>query len=68
MASVHVLLSPDRDELEVEAKDVGGLLNKLGLREGEVLVIDLSSSSLLTHDERLSEGQRIELRRVVSGG
>ncbi|HIE04503.1 MAG TPA: hypothetical protein EYP61_07060 [Candidatus Latescibacteria bacterium] len=68
MATVQVLLKPDGRKLEVEAKDVRELLGKLGIREGYVLVIDTTSSFLLTPDERLSEGQRLELRRVISGG
>jgi len=68
MGNIKVLIRPDGREVEVEVKDVRELLRKLGLGEGEVLVIDVTSSSLLTPDEGLSEGQRLELRRVVSGG
>lgn len=68
MGNIKVLIRPDGREVEVEVKDVRELLRKLGLWEGEVLVIDTASSSLLTPDEGLSEGQRLELRRVVSGG
>lgn len=68
MGNVKVSIRPEGKEVEVEAKDVRELLRKLGLREGEVLVIDATSSSLLTPDEGLSEGQELELRRVISGG
>jgi len=64
-----VFLRPEEREVELEdVKDVRGLLRKLGLREGDVLVIDAKSSSLLTPDEGLSDGQEVEVRRVISGG
>lgn len=49
-------------------KSVAGLLHALRLRAEEVLVIDLEKHTLLTVDEPLFPEQRLEIRRVISGG
>ncbi|HID12045.1 MAG TPA: hypothetical protein EYP17_12240 [Candidatus Latescibacteria bacterium] len=66
---IKVLLQPEGRTVEIEGvRDVQGLLRKLGLRGGDVMVIDVGSSSLLTPDEGLFDGQEVEVRRVISGG
>ncbi|HPR64837.1 MAG TPA: hypothetical protein PK014_11505 [Thermoanaerobaculia bacterium] len=47
---------------------VGEMLNVLGMRREEVLVIDREEGILLQEGDKLSPDQSIEVRRVISGG
>jgi sulfur carrier protein len=61
-----VLRNPKR-EIDVPAPaNVGQLLRDLDLVAESVLVV--RNDTLVTHDERLSEADVIEIRPVVSGG
>jgi len=44
------------------------MLNVLGMRREEVLVIDREEGILLQEGDKLSPDQSIEVRRVISGG
>ncbi len=60
------LRNPDR-EVEVAAdRSVRDVLAELGIDPDTVLVI--RDRELLTRGERLREGDRIEIRPVISGG
>jgi sulfur carrier protein len=61
-----VLRNPKR-ELDVPAPaNVGQLLRDLDVVPESVIVI--RNDTLATHDERLSDGDIVEIRPVISGG
>ncbi|HMC41261.1 MAG TPA: MoaD/ThiS family protein [Acidimicrobiales bacterium] len=64
---MKVLLRNPRRELEMSGPvRVSKLLETLGINPETVLVI--RNDTLVTHDERLEEPDRIEIRPVISGG
>lgn len=65
---VKVLLLPEKKELEVDANNVGELLEKLNIYFGEVIVIDRKERKILDLDDLLNSGADIEIRKVISGG
>lgn len=66
---MEVLIRPDNIDLKLDnIKNVKELIKKFGFQEEEVLVIDRDGKRLLTIDENLNQNQKIEIRKVVSGG
>ena len=64
---MRVLLRNPRRELEVEGPlSVGKLLRQLDLNRESVLVI--RGDTLVTHDAKLADDDRVEIRPVISGG
>jgi len=64
---VKVVILPDRVTREVEARNVGELLAKLGLHADAHLVV--RGEEILTRDVRLKgEEEGIEVWPVISGG
>jgi sulfur carrier protein len=64
---MKVILRQPRREIDVQGvKSVRGLLNRLDLVAESYLVI--RGDDLLTVDDRLTEGDVVELRPVISGG
>jgi sulfur carrier protein len=64
---VKVLLRNPRREIEVAGgRDVNRLLDELGLNREAHLVI--RNGTLVPGDERLEDGDTIEVRPVISGG
>jgi sulfur carrier protein len=64
---VKVLLRNPRREIEVAGgRDVNRLLDELGLNREAHLVI--RNGTLVPGDERLDDGDTIEVRPVISGG
>ena len=65
MITVH--MEPGGEVREFHSLNtVLGLMNKLGLKPGEALII--RDGALLTSDRRLRHGDRIEVRSVISSG
>ena len=60
------LRNPDRTVEITGTKTVSELLRELGIVPEAVLVI--RDATLLTRDERLEEGDEVEVRPVLSGG
>ncbi len=65
---MKVRITPEGREFEMSAKNVKELIGQLDLNEEEVIIIDLDKQSLLTPDVRLHPDQKIEIRRIISGG
>ncbi len=64
---MKVRITPQGREVEISGvRTVHGLLTRLGVLEGTVLVI--RGQALLTADSALSDDETIEVRSVVSGG
>jgi sulfur carrier protein ThiS len=64
---VKVLLRNPRRELDVPGSTtVAALLRRLELNPESVLVI--VGDELVTHDARLADDARVEIRPVISGG
>ena len=64
---MKVLLRNPRREIEVDGPTtVGALLVELDLNPESVLVI--VGDELVTHDARLADDARVEIRPVISGG
>jgi sulfur carrier protein len=64
---MRVVLRNPRRELDLPApRDVGRLLRDLEIVPESVLVI--RNDTLATHDERLDDGDVVEIRPVTSGG
>lgn len=64
---MKVVLLPERKELTVAgSRVVGALLRELGMLPGTVMVI--RNNELMTEDERIADGDSVEIRRVISGG
>lgn len=62
-----VMRIPKRREIEIEGrKQVSSALRELGIAPETVLVI--RGDRLLTRDSWLEEGDRVEVRPVMSGG
>lgn len=65
--TITVLMEPKGETLTLPRhKTVLQLLNKLGLRQGTVLVI--RDGGLLTQDREIAAGDHITIRTVVSSG
>ncbi len=60
------LRNPDREVEVTGPKTVAEVLAELGIVPEAVLVI--RDSTLLTRDDRVEEGDEIEVRPVLSGG
>ncbi|HIE05372.1 MAG TPA: hypothetical protein EYP58_01080 [bacterium (Candidatus Stahlbacteria)] len=66
---MEVTIKPDNKKLSIGAvKDVKELIKQIGYGEEEVLIIDPEEWRLLSIDERLRPDQKIEIRKVISGG
>jgi len=65
---MKVRITPEGREFEMSATNVKELIGQLDLNEEEVIIIDLDKQSLLTPDVRLHPDQKIEIRRIISGG
>jgi len=66
---MEILIRPENRKLKIEGiTNIKDLLKKLNLREEEVLIIDLEGDRLLTIDDKLKLDQKIEVRKVISGG
>ena len=66
---MEVIIKPENREISIEGiKTVEELLEKLKYRKEEVLVIDLNSGKLLPAWEKISGSEKIEIRKVISGG
>lgn len=64
---MKVILLPERKELTFAgSRVVSSLLRELGMLPGTVMVI--RNDELMTDDERIREGDSVEIRRVISGG
>lgn len=63
---VRVVILPDRQEKEVDARTVADLLRELGLHRDAHLVV--RGEDILTSDVRLSSEDRVEVYPVISGG
>lgn len=64
---ITVRLEPQAEDLELyRIKTVLGLLNKLNLRPTMALVV--RDGSLLTPDQRLTDGDHVLVRKVTSAG
>ncbi len=64
---MKVLLRNPRREIEVQGgRDVNRLLDELGLNREAHLVI--RNGTLVPGDQRLDDGDTIEVRPVISGG
>ena len=64
---MRVTILPDREVREVEARNVGELLAKLGLHADAHLVV--RGEDILTRDVRLKDDEDgIEVWPVISGG
>ncbi len=66
---MEIIIKPENREVSLErAKTVAELLEKLKYKKEEVLVIDINSGKLLPAWEKLSGSEKIEIRKVISGG
>lgn len=57
---------PGREVREVEAVNVGQLLQRLGLHQDAYLVV--RGDEILTRDTRLKSDEEVDLIPVISGG
>src|SRR5262245_36982565 len=64
--SMRVIILPDRDVREVDARTVGDLLRTLGLHRDAHLVV--RGEDILASDVRLAEADEVEVWPVISGG
>ena len=64
--SIHFLAEENTESRDTRAGTVQGLLDELGLSR-EVFVVKLNGE-VVTEEEPLSEGDAVELVKVVSGG
>ena len=62
---ITVYLANKKKTIEIEAKTVMQLLEKLGYFELEVLVIDRKNKILLTPDQHLKNIKEIEIKEVM---
>jgi len=66
---MEVYIRHENKKISVEeVETVKELLEKLGFRREEVLVIDMQEQRLLLETEKLNPDQQIEIRKVISGG
>lgn len=66
---MEVYIRHENKKISVEkVETVKALLEKLGFRREEVLVIDMKEQRLLLETEKLNPNQQIEIRKVISGG
>jgi sulfur carrier protein ThiS len=63
---VKVTILPDREVHDVEAGTVADVLRRLGLHRDAHLVV--RGEEILTTDVRLTDGDEVEVLRVISGG
>ena len=66
MGPMRVTILPDRQTREVEARDVGELLRRLGLHQDAYLVV--RGEDILTRDVRLKGDEELDVIPVISGG
>ncbi len=65
---IHVFLEPEREWVTVhKGKSARAVLNRLGLDEGQALIID-EEDNLLTPDRLISIGACLRVRKVRSRG
>jgi sulfur carrier protein len=63
---VRVTILPDREEKEVDARNVAELLKALRLHSDAHLVV--RGDQILTRDVKLAGEDRVEIWPVISGG
>ncbi len=66
MGQMRVTIMPGRETRDVEARDVGEMLRKLGLHQDAFLVV--RGDEILTRDVRLKGDEELDVIPVISGG